>query len=362
MRRTLTAFALCVACASTPQPSPDAAADAATDMAVDEPFFEEAAVLCPAPLGTPRARTMQPTPGPLDDALRMNHIQMKATHNSYHLRPTLQIPAWDYSHAPLDVQLQDQGVRSVELDLHWNAFCERFEVYHLGTIDDLTTCRAFTQCLDTIRTWSDAHPSHHPLFIHLEPKDNYAASALEARFAAMEREILSVFPRELIVTPDEVRGTSATVADAVRARGWPTLRASRGRVLFYIDRSDAFRTAYTHGGRDLEGRLAFVDSAMTDPFGAILVINNATRVDDIGAAVRANFIVRVFSWGPNDTDPARAPERVLATGAQIMSTDVPAMAPGVTTWVDVPGGTPSRCNPLNAPMGCTSAAVESLAR
>ena len=28
MRRTVTAFALCVACSSTPQPSPDAAADA----------------------------------------------------------------------------------------------------------------------------------------------------------------------------------------------------------------------------------------------------------------------------------------------------------------------------------------------
>jgi Phosphoinositide phospholipase C, Ca2+-dependent len=358
MRTALSVALVCVACSSSP-----VATDAAVDSAVtpaDAPVADAPTSMCPAALGAARARTTTPTYGPLDDTLRMNQIQMKATHNSYHLQPALDIADWRYSHAPLDVQLGQQGVRGVELDLHWNTECERFEVYHLGRIDDLTTCRLFTQCLDTIRTWSDAHPSHHPLFIHLEPKDTFAVSANEARAAAMEREILSVFPRELIVTPAEVKGDAATVADGVRTRGWPTLRASRGRVVFYIDRTDAFRDAYTHGGRDLDGRLAFVDSATTDPFGAILVLNDPARSADIMAAVRANFIVRVFSWTAPAPDDAHAPAIGLATGAQILSTDFPAMAPGVTSWVEITGGTPSRCNPLNAPAGCTSAAVESL--
>lgn len=359
MRYALLSAALCVACSGDPAAAPS---DAAVDRAADAPVVDVPGPMCPAPLGTARPRTVAPTAGPMDDALRMNHIQLKATHNSYHLQPTLDIADWRYSHAPLDVQLDQQGVRGVELDLHWNIPCERFEVYHLGTIDDLTTCRVFTTCLETIRAWSDAHPSHHPLFIHLEPKDTFAVSANEARIASMEREILSVFPRELIVTPDEVKGDAATVADAVRTRGWPTLRAARGRVLFYIDRTDAFRDAYTHGGHDLNGRVAFVDSEMTDPFGAMLVLNDPSRSADIMAAVRANFIVRVFSWTAPGPDDAHTPALALATGAQIISTDFPAMAPGVSAWVDIMGGTPSRCDPVNAPAGCTSAAIESLAR
>ncbi len=360
MRYAPLAIALCVACSSDPAatPSPDAATDATSDAsAVDAP-----SVKCPAALGAPRARTAMPAYGALDDTLRMNHIQLEATHNSYHLRPAndLGIGDWQYTHAPLDVQLGEQGVRGVELDLHWNALCERFEVYHLGTIDSGSTCHLFTDCLDTIRRWSDAHPSHHPLFVHIEPKDTFAAADNEPRMLSMEREILSVFSRELIVTPDEVRGDMSSLPDAIRTRGWPTLRASRGRVLFYIDRTDALRDAYTHGGRDLNGRLAFIDSAMTDPFAGVLVINGVDHPTEIMAAVRANFIVRVMTWtAPTPVDSV-APSIALSTGAQIISTDFPAMAPGVAQWVEIPGGTPSRCDSLIAPTGCTSEAIENL--
>ncbi len=292
----------------------------------------------------------------------MNHIQLKATHNSYHLRPQLEVPDWAYSHAPLDVQLDQQGVRGVELDLHWNAACRRYEVYHLGSIDDRTTCRVFTDCLQTIRTWSDAHPSHHPLFIHMEPKDTYPNGVPDERITQLDMEILSVWPRELIVRPDDVRGSSTNVAEAIRMRGWPTLRESRGKVLFYIDRTDNFRAAYLGRDHNLAGRVAFVDGTMADPFAAVLILNDPTRTADITAALRANFIVRVFSWTAPDFDDAHAPSRVLPTGAQIISTDYPAEAPGVTRWVEITGGSPSRCDPVTAPMGCTSAAIESLAR
>ena len=133
-------------------------------------------------------------------------------------------------------------------------------------------------------------------------------------------------------------------------------------MLFYLDRTDTLRTHYTHGGRDLRGRLAFVDSALTDPFAGVLVLNNPSRLAEIQAAVRAGFLVRVFTWSASDTTPEYAPENALATGAQIVSTDFPAMAPGVTRFVEIPGGNPSRCNPLTAPAGCTAAAIESLPR
>lgn len=360
----LLALAAPLACSSTPAPAPDAtvAPDAAPDVAPEAaPAPDAPAPACPAPLGTPAPRTAQPTYGPLDDTLRVHHLQALGTHNSYHLRPASPVPEWDYSHAPLDVQLGQQGVRALELDLHWIDECGRFLVRHIPVFDGRSTCDSFVDCLTLVRRWSDANPSHHPLFLHLEPKGDWPDAAVEQRLTAMEREILSVFPRELVITPDEVRGTSATLAEAVRARGWPTLRAARGRVLFYIDRTDNLRTIYTHNNRDLAGRLAFVDAARTDPFAGVLVLNNA-RSPEVPMAVRENFLVRVFAWSAPDMRDDALVQAAFDSGAHIVSTDFPAVTPTVPRPVQVPGGTPSRCNPLTAPMGCTAEAVERLAR
>src|SRR5262245_16488950 len=55
---------------------------------------------------------------PRDGELRLNHLQAKGTHNSYHIAPEGDlIPALEYTHMPLDVQLSSQGVRQFELDV-----------------------------------------------------------------------------------------------------------------------------------------------------------------------------------------------------------------------------------------------------
>ena len=66
--------------------------------------------------------------------LRINHIQMKGTHNSYHLAPIgPTVRAYDYSHDPLDVQAEEQGVRQFEIDVWWDARGQLY-VYHLSLI------------------------------------------------------------------------------------------------------------------------------------------------------------------------------------------------------------------------------------
>lgn len=352
----LTALLALGACSDGSPPAAPDAGDAATDAAEEAPS-------CPPALGVAKPRTTPATKGPLDDTLRLNHLQSEATHNSYHVQPVKGgAPDWQYTHAPLADQLAAQGVRGVELDTHWNEACGRYEVYHLPIFDEGTTCRVFTDCLASLRAWSDAHPSHPPLFVHLEPKDGWEADTGEARAVALEQEILSVFPRELVITPGEVKGTAATLREAVTTRGWPTLGASRGRVLFYLDRSDGYRDAYTHGRRDLEGRLLFADADEADPFAAVLVRNGALDGKDaIRALVARGFVVRTFAdksvsagWAGDHTQLDAA----LASGAQIVSTDFPAKDPRTTYFVEMPGGSPSRCNPVTAPAGCTSAALE----
>ncbi len=75
---------------------------------------------------------------PAIDGLRINQIQFIGTHNSYHVRgATNRVREWNYSHAPLDVQL-DRGVRSFELDLHYKQ--GEFEVFHVPLLDQGSTC------------------------------------------------------------------------------------------------------------------------------------------------------------------------------------------------------------------------------
>lgn len=334
-------------------------ASPASDAGTDGPFEKADGAVCPPPLGTPASRpTARPTAGPLDDVLRINQLQAKATHNSYHVQKPGSLAEFAYTHKPIDEQLDTQGVRALEIDLHFDYECQRHEVFHLPLVDDQTTCRHFTECLAVVRKWSDEHLGHHPLFVQLEPKNDGADDAA-MRLDIIEREILSVFPRDAIITPDEVKGGAATLAAAV-ANGWPTLGKTRGRVLFYMLASGGMRDEYTHGGKDLAGRLMFVSSHPTEPFGSIVIVDDPTReAARIEAALAAGMIVRTFAENFAALELATTQSQTaLDSGAQIIATDYPAKT-ATSTWVFENPGTPSRCNVKTAPMTCTNEAIES---
>ena len=300
---------------------------------------------------------------PLDHVLRLDEVQVKATHNSYHVE-TIDVPEWEYTMAPLAVQLDRQGVRGVELDLQWVGDARggghHFEVFHVTIGDEGTTCRLLTDCLRAVRAWSDRYPGHLPLYLELEPKPGYDPGALEDYFAVLEREVLSVFPRDRVLTPDELLGSAATIPAAL-ANGWPTLDGLRGRVFFALDDHAEVRAAYTHGLADLRGRLLFVDSTPSDPYGAIAIHNDPADTVAIHAAQAAHLLVRTMS--DDGGYEARANntthrDEALASGATWVSTDYPVTMGGLAYVVEIPGGTPARCNPVTASASCTPLALE----
>ena len=326
--------------------------DAPMDAGFDASSVRDAGA-CPPPLGSPSMRGEAPPVLAMDDVLRVNHFQAKGTHNSYHVEPTPAHPEWMYTHAPLEVQLSEQGVRKLELDLWWNEHCERFEVFHIGFLDEETTCRLFTDCLSAIRAFSDAHPGHHPVLVQIEPKDSFDDAVGPSRFDALDAEIRSVLPEDMLITPDSVRGARASVREAVETDGWPTLGEARGRMLFFLDRGGAQRDLYLRGHEDLSGRVLFVDGSATDPFAVVHVRNDpGGDFDEIQALVRAGHIVRTRA----DDDAALA--RALESGAHAISTNWPVPVAGHDFSLTIPDGTPSRCNPLSAPAGCTPEAIE----
>lgn len=294
---------------------------------------------------------------PRDGELRLTHMQVKATHNSYHVEtPGNTLPDWKYTMPPLDVQLTRDGVRSFELDLHFQGDAGPIEVHHLPLLDETTTCATLVACLTTLKTWSDAHPAHQPLYVQLEMKSGVNTKNAEAFFAAIDAEILSVWPRSRVVTPDDVRGDAATLREALATRGWPTLGALRQKILFGFDESGPLRELYTRGGAGLDGRLAFIDSGPADAFAGVAIVNDARDSAAIDAALAAGMLVRVF--GAAVGDEPRDNVDALGSGAQVLSTDYPGAEPEPARTLTIPGGTPSRCNPRTAPPGCAAEDIE----
>ena len=86
---------------------------------------------------------------PEKEPLRINHIQMEGTHNSYHVEPVFSpTREYMYTHESLDVQAAELGVRQFENDVWWDVR-DGLRVYH-NQYDSGTTCPTFQNCLETL--------------------------------------------------------------------------------------------------------------------------------------------------------------------------------------------------------------------
>ena len=302
------------------------------------------------------------------EPLRINHIQMKGTHNSYHIEPLISpTREYMYTHQPLDFQASQQGVRQFEIDIWWD-IREGLRVYH-NQYDSGTTCPTFENCLEALLGWSNDNPLHHPLFIWIEPKDwpeqaTDVTTTLEVSglLEDIEQEITQFWPLNKTITPDDVRGESSTLKDAVITNGWPLLDESRGKAIFVLLAGGESRDLYAEAHPGLVGARMFTLSdegsneaaifSLTDPIGSGEEI---TRLVNEGYIVRS----RADSGGEEaDNNDTTRRDAALAVGAHSISTDYPAQVDGVDYWVEIPEGTPSRCNPISSPDWCTPEDIE----
>jgi hypothetical protein len=172
---------------------------------------------------------------------------------------------------------------------------------------------------------------------------------------ALDGEIRSVFPREALILPDDVRGTWPSLRDGVLHGGWPTLAAARGKVVFLLDQTNVTAT-YTASHPSLQGRVLFTNADPAAPDAAFIERNDGPLAE-ITDLVRQGFLVRTRADA--DTHEGRTGETgrrdaALASGAQLISTDYPAAEPARWTGysVTLPGGATLRCNPINVHSIC----------
>ncbi|HEY2047745.1 MAG TPA: phosphatidylinositol-specific phospholipase C1-like protein [Caulobacteraceae bacterium] len=344
----------------------------------------------------------------MDANLRMNDILTVGTHNSYHEVARPQVMAliraaapkqWqglDYDHSePLDRQLDD-GARALELDLVYDPQGGRFahpagarlaglpddpayvaamsrpgfKVLHIQDIDYRSNCLTFAACLRIIRTWSLAHPRHVPILITMNTNDEKTRAPGgvdelpfdERAYDALDAEIASVFPRSELITPDQVQGRYPTLREAVLKRGWPSLGAARGKIMFALDEEAPHIAAYRGSRRSLEGRLLFVNTEETSSAAGYITLNEAADALRIAKDVKAGFIVRTRADADTveaRTNDTRRRETALASGAQYVSTDYRSPDTRLSDYeVRLPGGAVAVCNPVRAAGRCGGVPIE----
>ncbi|MCG8370578.1 MAG: phosphatidylinositol-specific phospholipase C1-like protein [Proteobacteria bacterium] len=278
--------------------------------------------------------------------------------------------AIDYSHDSLESQL-DSGLRQLEIDVladpeggrfstpfarRWLArhgqdigvrdgFDHRalsspgLKVLHIPDIDVFTHCATFVLCLQSIRRWSDENPGHLPLFVLINVKESGAAidGAVQpivfgsAEYDALDREILSVWPRERLIVPADVVRPGKSLRDSVLEHGWPSIDASRDKLVFVFDGNARQSDAYRGNRPSLGNRIMFAAVDESKDEAAILVINDPVGEQArIRTLVDRGFIVRTRADADFDETPAEMKTRfraAVSSGAQIVSSDFYAGSP-----------------------------------
>lgn len=307
--------------------------------------------------------------------LKLNQIQCIGSHNSYKqaIDPALlamlrqrdtadrqpsKFEAIEYAHLSLTEQL-NLGLQNLEIDIYADTKGGRyahpkgldwvkgqpphdpdgrmkepgFKVFHIQDIDFRSNCLTFRQCLEELKRWSEAHPTHYPVFITMNAKDDTIARpgfTLPESFTAevlnqLDSVLLAALGRNRLLIPDDVRGKNKTLEAAVLAGNWPTMKAARGKFMFVLDEQGRKREAYRAGHPALEGRMLFTNAEPGLPDAAFVILNNS--IEDgpkIREYVRKGYLVRTRA--DSDTRQARTNDyrtfiAAQESGAQIITTD-----------------------------------------
>lgn len=318
------------------------------------------------------------------DQLRINQLQYLASHNSYRIgtyEPVYdaidkalglfskykQPAGWDYTHETLEDQLNDHNIRGLEFDVFYDPdgglFYHRagnrlvseptassipelndpgFKILHRPDFDYMSHHYTFKKALEAVKRWSDANRNHLPLTILVEPKDDAYISAATLLVPGdlltrpklitptaldfIDKEINEVFGKNSgkVITPDEVRKDHETLETAILTDGWPTLKETRGKIIFVLVNSGFEKSYYLNGFPSLAGRVMFTFSKPGNDECAFVKFNNPEKdLEEIQDLVAKGYMVRTLS--EDGTKAAKNGDETqmtaaFASGAQIIST------------------------------------------
>jgi hypothetical protein len=306
-----------------------------------------------------------------DGEILLNEIQVIGSHNSFKKAIDKELfeiikkndsataASLDYSHVSLSDQLS-QGLCNLEIDvyadinggkyahpkgLEWEGKNIEsydpegkmkepgFKVLHIQDIDFRSNCFLFAQCLQELKSWSNEHPSHNPIFITMNTRDEAVKKpgfVIPEKFTTqifdkLDSEIITNLGREKLLIPDDVRGSSPSLEKAVLNKKWPTLNNCKGKFIFILDQNDEKRDLYIKGHPNLVNRVLFTNSDPGTDEAAILIrnepIRDGSKIRDLvkkGYIVRTRADANTLEARSNDYKTFKA---ACESGAQIITTD-----------------------------------------
>ena len=306
----------------------------------------------------------------LAEPLRINHVQMRGTVNSYHtVLHDFEPELMGYIHLPLGEQASQQGIRFFDFDLipDRRAGIDLDPAVTDHPSDDETQCISWRWCLRELADWMDAHPGHPLIVVMVGEAFLFATThGLHYQLDDLEAAINASFALDRILTPAEVRGGYDSLREAITDSGWPTVEATRGKAMFILNDRALARAAYIlYGGLNRERPLLFrigdPDHA-DDPHAGDEVVftfepeliddpwyfdTDPADLDRIEALAAAGFLVHAISDAPEMIG------RLRAAGAHFIGTRFPDAAFGA-----IPETGPTVCNPVTMPDGCGPGVIQ----
>jgi hypothetical protein len=280
-----------------------------------------------------------------DEQIRLNDIQMLASHNSYKKTgPALgrffvglgenfdEARALNYGYKTLTYQLEN-GIRSMEWDLRLRH--EQFELTHVPIVDNSSVAPSVSLALEELNLFSEHNPNHLPVIIILEIKSDWMM--LDPALKEIKNDELKQLDQLLINTlgnhlykpndfmrdMQEIHHFDETLSmrDVIQNYGWPSIKSLLGKYLFVIHAS-GYTTPYYEQDTTFASQAMFLSvyaSQIERPY-ASFVIQNTPDIEIIQPLVNQNFIVRTRIDSNLIFDQSRF-QTAIESKAQILTSD-----------------------------------------
>lgn len=232
------------------------------------------------------------------------------------------------------------------------------KLFHVQDIDFQSHYLVFAEALQALKTWSNEHPNHHPIFILVNAKDAAVPSTIRplpftaAALDSIDLEIITHLGMDKLITPDQIKGNHASLEQGVLQGNWPMLDQARGKFLFVLDESEEKINRYLTKKPGLANAVFFVNLKEGNPEAGFRIINDPVKNEAyIQDLVQKGYMIRTRA--DSGTEEARSNdyskfEKAKSSGAQVISTDyyLPSTLFESTFRISFDGMTYERPNPI----------------
>ncbi len=271
-----------------------------------------------------------------DPSIKLNDIQILASHNSYKKRGSAigklfvglgdsfaEANALKYGYKNFTDQFES-GIRSMEIDLRLRK--TSFVLTHVPLVDNGSVAPDFAMALEEIKLFSDNNPNHIPIIMLMEIKDDWmildhALQSIGSEQLEMLDNLLFEKLGDTLFIPSEMMESGKSIQETVTTTGWPSVQSLLGKVIFVLH-PGSFTTPYYELDQTLSSQAMFLGVYKDDVNQdyASFVVHNDIDVASISELVDQGYIVRTriddyLVFEQENFDQA------LLSGAQILTSD-----------------------------------------